>query len=65
MLARAIDAGIAKVNVNTELRRAYLGATGDAPRRGSEGERGRAARRADRGSGRVVEEKLAALAGRR
>ena len=27
MLARAIDAGIAKVNVNTELRPAYLEAT--------------------------------------
>jgi tagatose 1,6-diphosphate aldolase GatY/KbaY len=30
MLAQAIAAGIAKVNVNTELRRAYLAATGEA-----------------------------------
>ena len=65
MLAQAIDAGIAKVNVNTELRRAYLEATSEVLERsvakanvaGLHAAQTAAVRR-------VVEEKLAVLAGR-
>ena len=40
MVQRTIATGVAKINVNTELRSAYLGATADALPDGARGQRG-------------------------
>ena len=64
LLERALRAGIAKVNVNTELRQAYLGATGETLPQALPGARVAALHAAQTEAvRRVVDEKLAILAG--
>ena len=64
LLERALRAGIAKVNVNTELRQAYLAATGETLPQALPGARVAALHAAQTEAvRRVVDEKLAILAG--
>src|SRR5207344_3323917 len=63
MVRRTIATGVAKINVNTELRSAYLGATADALPAALEGSRLNALHAAQSAAvGRVIEAKLRAFA---